>query len=108
MGAIENLTIRLPSEMADMMRGWVATGEYADISEVVLRALQDYETDPADSDMAIEDERVRGEIRAALDAYRKDPSGVLTIDQVRESLIEARTKRAARLRSAAGRVPASR
>ena len=69
-----------------MMRTWVAMGEYADLSEVVLRAVQDYESDSSESDKLVEQEWVRREIRAALDAYDADPSRALTIDQVRERL----------------------
>ena len=44
MAGIERLTITLPSEMADVVRGAVATGDYASSSEVVREALRDWKT----------------------------------------------------------------
>ncbi|HVB17272.1 MAG TPA: type II toxin-antitoxin system ParD family antitoxin [Stellaceae bacterium] len=42
MAEIERLTITLPSEMAAVVKGAVAGGDYASTSEVVREALRDW------------------------------------------------------------------
>lgn len=42
MNTIERLTITLPPEMAEAVRGAVAAGEYASSSEVIREALRDW------------------------------------------------------------------
>ncbi len=42
MAEIERLTITLPAEMAAVIKGAVAEGEYASASEVVRAALRDW------------------------------------------------------------------
>ncbi len=42
MAEIERLTITLPSEMAAIVKGAVAGGDYASTSEVVREALRDW------------------------------------------------------------------
>jgi antitoxin ParD1/3/4 len=42
MGAIERLTITMPSAMAEKLKASVASGEYASTSEVVREALRDW------------------------------------------------------------------
>jgi antitoxin ParD1/3/4 len=42
MAEIERLTITLPRDMASVVRGAVAGGEYASSSEVVREALRDW------------------------------------------------------------------
>jgi antitoxin ParD1/3/4 len=42
MAEIERLTITLPSEMAAVVKGAVADGDYASASEVVRAALRDW------------------------------------------------------------------
>ena len=44
MPGTEQLTIILPSDMADMVRSAVATGDYASASEVAREALGDWTT----------------------------------------------------------------
>ncbi len=44
MPGTERLTITLPSDMADLVRSAVATGDYASASEVVREALRDWAT----------------------------------------------------------------
>ena len=43
MASIERLTITLPAEMAALVKGAVAEGDYASTSEVVREALRDWE-----------------------------------------------------------------
>jgi antitoxin ParD1/3/4 len=42
MAEIERLTITLPSDMADLVRSAVESGDYASASEVVRAALRDW------------------------------------------------------------------
>jgi antitoxin ParD1/3/4 len=42
MGAIERLTITLPSDMAGLVKGAVDEGDYASTSEVIREALRDW------------------------------------------------------------------
>jgi antitoxin ParD1/3/4 len=42
MGAIERLTITLPTEMAGVVKGAVDDGDYASTSEVIREALRDW------------------------------------------------------------------
>ena len=42
MGAIERLTITLPTDMAGMVKGAVEEGNYASSSEVIREALRDW------------------------------------------------------------------
>jgi antitoxin ParD1/3/4 len=42
MAGIERLTITLPADMADVVKGAVRTGDYASSSEVVREALRDW------------------------------------------------------------------
>ncbi len=44
MAEIERMTITLPSEMAAIIKGAVAGGDYASSSEVVREALRDWKT----------------------------------------------------------------
>ncbi len=44
MAEIERLTITLPAEMAAIIKGAVAGGDYASSSEVVREALRDWKT----------------------------------------------------------------
>lgn len=42
MSPIEKISIALPSEMANLIRGAVSAGEYASSSEIVREALRDW------------------------------------------------------------------
>ncbi|MEA2774675.1 MAG: antitoxin ParD1/3/4 [Acetobacteraceae bacterium] len=44
MAAIERMTITLPSDIAAVVKGAVAGGDYASSSEVVREALRDWKT----------------------------------------------------------------
>jgi antitoxin ParD1/3/4 len=44
MAEIERLTITLPSDMAAVVKGAVADGDYASASEVIREALRDWRT----------------------------------------------------------------
>ena len=85
MGAITRLSIDLPDDMASAVREQVASGQYASESEVIqegLRALKARDE--------IEGDWLRAEIADAYEAWRANPTDVLTVDQVRQKLEEAR------------------
>lgn len=74
---IDKRTISLPAEHAAFIDAKVASGDYASASEVVragLRALQE-------RDAAIE-KWLREEVVPTYNAVKKDPSRLLTSDQV--------------------------
>ena len=90
MRSTQQFSITLPHELADAVKPKVAGGEYATESEVIregLRALMA-------RDRAVET-WLRTEVVAAYDEVKADPSSVLTIEQVRASLKEAREHRKA-------------
>ena len=89
MRSTQQFNITLPNELADAVRAKVASGEYANECEVIcdgLRAL-------FARDRAVE-QWLRTEVKSAYDKLQADPSRVLTPDQVRASLAEARKQRA--------------
>jgi putative addiction module CopG family antidote len=81
MRTTQQLSITLPNEMADAVKTKVQTGEYATESEVIrdgLRAL-------LARDRAIEG-WLHGQVGAAYDSLKADPSRAVTADQVRARL----------------------
>ncbi|MFL9842188.1 type II toxin-antitoxin system ParD family antitoxin [Sphingomonas sp. ST-64] len=87
MESTRRLDIELPEDLADAVEARVSAGEYASVSEVVeegLRALATRDDDPAR--MAWE----REELAAAYDAWKADPGAVMTVDEVRRKLADAR------------------
>ena len=88
MPATQQLSAKLPDEIAAQVRARVSSGEYASESEVLsdgVLALQAQER-------AVE-HWLRTEGAAAYDAYKANPSRVFTLEQVRASL-EAEHRRA--------------
>ena len=87
MRTTQQLSITLPNEMADAVKTKVQTGEYATESEVIrdgLRAL-------LARDRAIES-WLHGQVGAAYDSLKADPSRAVTTDQVRARLAAEHTK----------------
>jgi antitoxin ParD1/3/4 len=81
MRSTQQFSITLPNEMADAVRAKVVAGEYATESEVIrdgLRAL-------LARDRAVED-WLRGDVAAAYDALRSDPSQTVSVDGVKARL----------------------
>lgn len=77
------LSVTLPTEMADHLKERVASGEYASESEVVrdgLRALFAREE-------AVE-AWLRTEVAGAYDELQEDPSRALSVSEVRANLAE--------------------
>ncbi|WP_422057801.1 ribbon-helix-helix domain-containing protein [Sphingomonas sp.] len=90
MESTRRLDIELPEDLADAVEARVRAGEYASVSEVVeegLRALATRDDDPAR--VAWE----REELAAAYDAWKADPAAVMTVDEVRRKLADARRAR---------------
>ena len=93
MGAIEHLTIRLPGEVAEQVRSWVADGHFDNLDAAILQGLRELGAATAMPSEVDEDAWVRREVLPALDRYDADRSRGLTIDQVRERLSNARWAR---------------
>jgi len=93
MDATKRLDIELPEELAEAVDARVASGRFANASEVVregLRLLAEeeaFETDPA------LEQWLRTEIVARYDAVKAGRDTGLTIDQVKANLAEARRRR---------------
>jgi putative addiction module CopG family antidote len=83
MRSTQQLSITLPNEMAARVKAKVASGEYASESEVIrdgLRALHARDT-------AVET-WLRNEVVPAFEAFKADPSGGLSVEDIRASLAE--------------------
>ena len=93
MGAIEHLTISIPSDVADSVRDRVAAGEFADLNEAVLEAVLEFEAERADERPEPSEEWLRQKIRSALAEYEADPSCAMSVDEARRRLAAARLKR---------------
>ena len=92
MRSTQQLSVTLPNEMAQMVKGKVSSGEYASDSEVIrdgLRALQA-------RDKAVEN-WLRTEVAASYDEMKAYPSKGRTPEQVLASL-KAETERQERAR----------
>ncbi|MDR2212192.1 MAG: type II toxin-antitoxin system ParD family antitoxin [Pseudomonadales bacterium] len=86
----QQLNITLPNDMAAMVREKVASGEYANDSEVIVDGLAFLR----ERDRGLE-HWLRTEGIAAYDRLHADPSSALTSEQVLQGLAEARRRRAA-------------
>jgi putative addiction module CopG family antidote len=85
------MSITLPTEMAEAIKGKVASGEYATESEVIrdgLRALMA-------RDRAV-DHWLREQVVPAYDALKSDPSRAVTAKQVRARLAADHKRASAR------------
>lgn len=93
MDATRRLDIELPEEVADAVSARVASGRFANASEVIQEGLrllaeeEEIETDPA------LEEWLRTEIVARYDAVKAGRETGLTLDQVEVNLAEARKRR---------------
>ena len=87
MESTRRLDIELPEDMVDAVEARVSAGEYASVSQVVeegLRVLAARDDDPG---LAAWE---REELAAAYDAWKARPDDVMTVDEVRRKLAEAR------------------
>ena len=81
MRTTQQLSITLPNEMAEAVKSMVQGGEYASESEVIrdgLRAL-------LARDRAVE-RWLQGDVVAAYDALKADPTRAVSADHVRQRL----------------------
>jgi len=76
-----SITVSLPEDMAELIEKKVASGEFADESEVVAEGLRYL----ADHDAEIE-QWLRDEVVPALRAHDADPSGARTAEETRQEL----------------------
>ena len=82
MRTTRQLSVTLPTKMADMVRESVASGEYASESEVVrdgLRALQERK--------AAVERWLRNEVVKTYDEYLADPSATIPLDEAFDSVL---------------------
>ena len=84
MRSTQQFSITLPNEMAAAVKAKVAAGEYATESEVIRDGLRVLLA----RDRAVED-WLRGDVAAAGDALKSDPSQALSLDQVKARLAAA-------------------
>ena len=85
MRATRQMSVTLPTELADQVRRRVKSGDYASDSEVIregLRAL-------AEREKAVE-HWLRTDVVAAYDALRADPARARSVAQVRDTLLKMR------------------
>ncbi len=88
MRSTKQLSITLPTEMADMVRGKVEAGEYASESEVIRDGLRVLLA----RDRAME-HWLREEVAPAYDAMKSDKSKALSAKQMRAALKDHHAKR---------------
>ena len=79
MPATEQLVIDLPEDVLDLVRSRVASGKYANESEVIQEALMDSILPPIETDSL--EHWIRTEGVRRFDAMRADPSRGLSIDE---------------------------
>lgn len=77
MRTTQSLSITLPTDMAQMIKAKVASGEYATESEVIRDGLRTLQA----RDAAVE-HWLRTEVATTYDAHMKDPSRAIPADQV--------------------------
>ena len=79
MSATEQLVIDLPVDVLDLVRSRVASGRYANESEVIREALLDTILPPIQTESL--EHWIRTEGVRRFDAMRADPSRSLSIDE---------------------------
>ncbi len=94
MTATRKITIEVPEEVALRMEAEVAAGRYANASDVVTTSVRSqlYESRYDGSDPEVERWLVE-EVGPTYDAYKADPSRLLTEDEAFELLDALRARR---------------
>lgn len=80
-------TITLPDDLADMVQAKVASGEFASVDEVIGAALAQSDDAPVHSGEDFE-HWLRTEVVQTIEELERDPSRVLTSEQVAASIEE--------------------
>ena len=93
MRSTQQFSITLPNDMAEAVRAKVATGEYATESEVIRDGLRVLMA----RDRAVE-QWLRGEVVAAYDKLKAEPSRVVSVDRVRARLAAEHKTASAKVR----------
>ncbi|KKB13671.1 CopG family transcriptional regulator [Devosia geojensis] len=88
MRTTRQMSITLPSDMADMVKAKVRAGEYASESEVIRDGLRTLIA----RDRVVES-WLHNEVGPAYDALKADPARGLTADQVRARLAVEHSKK---------------
>lgn len=88
MRTTQQLSITLPTEMANAVKAKVQTGEYASESEVIRDGLRSLMA----RDRAVES-WLHNQIGPAYDALKADPARSVSVDQVRAKLAAEHVKR---------------
>ncbi|WIY82609.1 type II toxin-antitoxin system ParD family antitoxin [Propionimicrobium sp. PCR01-08-3] len=87
MASTQQLNITLPGDLADAVKQRVASGEYANESEVLQEGLQEL----LDRDAAVE-QWLRTEVVASVQEMRADPSRWISSEDMRAHLLTLRAK----------------
>lgn len=90
--APRRLSIELSEELAEIVAALVASGSYADASEVIQEALELFTR----QDEQLE-EWVRTEMVAAYDEWKANPTGGIPLEEVSARLEEERALRRAKM-----------
>lgn len=92
MDVMRRLSIELPEELAEIVDALVASGSYADSSEVIQEALELFtrEHEPLE-------DWVRTEMVAAYDEWKANPTGGIPLEEVSARLKEERALRCAKM-----------
>ena len=91
MRTTQQFSITLPNEMADIVKGKVAAGEYATESEVIRDGLRVLMA----RDRVVEN-WLRQEVGPAYDALKADPARAVAVDKVRAALAAEHKKATAK------------
>ncbi|MFH1793892.1 MAG: type II toxin-antitoxin system ParD family antitoxin [Pseudomonadota bacterium] len=87
MRTTQQLSITLPTEMAQKVKAKVASGDYASESEVIregLRALDERD--------AVVEKWLREEVVPTYDAWKANPDDTLSLDEVFQRLADRRSR----------------
>lgn len=93
MDATQRLDVELPEDLAEAVSARVASGRFANASEVIQKGLrllaeeEEFENDPA------VEQWLRTEIVARFEKVKAGREAGLTVDEVRANLAEARKRR---------------
>lgn len=86
------LKVTLPEDLAEQVRAWVSSGEFADESEVVREALEDFVGRERSYQERLE-HWLRTEVVASYEAWKANPSDVYGVEEVKAYLQRRREAR---------------